>query len=46
VYDHWQQGREAQDPTPDLPNEREQEELQRRMGLFNSLIVCPTCNAA
>jgi RNA polymerase sigma-70 factor (ECF subfamily) len=35
LADHWrQQGREAHDPPPDLPNEREHEELQRRIALF------------
>lgn len=34
LADHWRrQGREAQDP-PDLPNERDHEELERRVSLF------------
>jgi RNA polymerase sigma-70 factor (ECF subfamily) len=35
LADHWRrQGRESQDPLPDLPDEREHEELQRRVSLF------------
>ena len=35
LADHWrQQGREAHGPAPDPPDEREHEELQRRVGLF------------
>jgi RNA polymerase sigma-70 factor (ECF subfamily) len=35
VADHWRrQGREATDPPPDLPDEHEHEELQRRVSLF------------
>lgn len=35
LADHWRrQRREAQEPPPDLPDEREHEELQRRVSLF------------
>ena len=35
LADYWRrQGREAHEPPPDLPDEREHEELQRRVSLF------------
>ena len=35
VADHWRrQGRESQEPPPDLPDEREHQELERRISLF------------
>jgi RNA polymerase sigma-70 factor (ECF subfamily) len=35
LADYWRrQAREAHDPPPDLPDEREHEELQRRVSLF------------
>jgi RNA polymerase sigma-70 factor (ECF subfamily) len=35
LVDYWRrQGREAHEPPPDLPDEREHEELQRRVSLF------------
>ena len=35
LANHWRrQGREADDPPPDLPDEREHEDLQRRVSLF------------
>ena len=35
IADHWRRsGREAQEPPPDIPDEREHEDLQRRVSLF------------
>ena len=35
VADHWRsQGRDSQEPPPDLPDERVHEELERRISLF------------
>jgi RNA polymerase sigma-70 factor (ECF subfamily) len=35
LADHWRrQGREVHQPAPDLPNERDHEELERRVSLF------------